>query len=233
MNQLRIAICDKDKHVHYLLQEVIGFFMNKHAIEFEIDVYSLGKDLALEAEKFDIIFLDIILPDFVGYEIGKRIREKNKACKIIIVSASGLMKEAFHINAFRFIEKPIKLELVEEALRSLKLTALGKELIKLYENRKIVEVRQNEIQYMEAYDSSTEFVMSGRKLRRDISLKSLTKILDERIFIQLNRKQIINGLFMTEYKDGILCIDNQEFRISRRRKREVEQFLKEIKKYNR
>lgn len=233
MNQLRIAICDKDKHVHYLLQEVIGLFMNKHAIEFEIDVYSLGKDLALEAEKFDIIFLDIILPDFVGYEIGKRIREKNKACKIIIVSASGLMKEAFHINAFRFIEKPIKLELVEEALQALKLTALGKELIKLYENRSIVEVRQNEIQYMEAYDSSTEFVMSGRKLRRDISLKSLTKILDERIFIQLNRKQIINGLFMTEYKDGILCIDNQEFRISRRRKREVEQFLKEIKKYNR
>lgn len=214
MNKLRIAICDNEKHVHYLLQEEIGLFMNKHVIEYEIDVYSLGKDLALEAEKYDIIFLDIILPDFVGYEIGKRVREKNKACKIIIVSASGRMKEAFQINAFRFIEKPIKLELVEEALQALKLTVLGKELIKLYENRRMVEVRQNEIQYMEAYDSSTEFVVSGRKLRRDISLKSLTKILDEKIFIQVNRKQMVNGLFMSDYKDGILYIDNQEFRVS-------------------
>lgn len=228
-----IAICDGDKYVHYLLQEAICYFMNKHEIVYEVVIYSLGKELISEVERFDLIFLDIVLPDFDGYEIEKWIREKNKACKIIIMSASGRRKEAFHINVFRFIEKPIKIGMLEEALQALKLTALGKELIKLYENRRIMEVRQNEIYYIEAYDSSTEFVVSGRKLRRDISLKSLTNILDKRIFIRINRKQMVNGLFITEYKDGILYIDNCEFRVSRRRKREVEQFLKEFKKHDR
>lgn len=233
MKKMMIAICDADKYAHYLLQEAICYFMNKHAVEYEIVIYSLGKELISEAEKFDLIFLDIILPDFDGYEIGKWVREKNKSCKIIIMSASGRRKEAFHINAFRFIEKPIKIGILEEALQALKLTELGKEVIKLFENRRIVEVRQNKIYYIEAYDSSTEFVVSSRKLRRDISLKSLTNILDKRIFIQINRKQMVNGLFITEYKDGILYIDNCEFRVSRRRKREVEQFLKEFKKRNR
>ncbi|KAB1435900.1 LytR/AlgR family response regulator transcription factor [Candidatus Galacturonibacter soehngenii] len=233
MKKMMIAICDDDKYVHYLLQEAICYFMNKHEIEYEVVIYSLGKELISEVERFDLIFLDIVLPDFDGYEIEKWIREKNKACKIIIMSASGRRKEAFHINVFRFIEKPIKIGMLEEALQALKLTALGKELIKLYENRRIMEVRQNEIYYIEAYDSSTEFVVSGRKLRRDISLKSLTNILDKRIFIQINRKQMVNGLFITEYKDGILYIDNCEFRVSRRRKREVEQFLKEFKKHDR
>lgn len=228
MKKLNIGICDGERYFQNLLQSMIYDYLSENEMECNLFFFSSGEELLLKAAELDVIFLAILLPQQDGYEVGMRVREVNKECKIIIVTATGRFQEAFKINAFRFIKKPIKKEEVEEALQALEIKILGKGIITLYSNRKTVEVQQNEIHYIEAYDSSAEFVLKERKLSRDISLKELNKIFDKSIFFQVNRKQMINILYIKEYKNGVITINEKEIMVSRRRKKEFEQFLKEF-----
>jgi two-component system nitrogen regulation response regulator NtrX len=94
----------------------------------------LGLKLA-EQEAPDLVFLDVRMPQLDGLEVLKRLKEKDAALPVVILSGHGTVKtavEAVKLGAFDFIEKPPDSERILIAARN----ALGQKRL-AEENRRL------------------------------------------------------------------------------------------------
>lgn len=223
MEKIVIGLCDDQPAVTEELKSLVFHYSCQTGNEVEILSFFCGEDAVESLEKLHILFLDIEMPGIDGIEVGKIFREKNKDCKIIMATGrDDRYKDAFKISAFRFVTKPFVKAEVEEALEAVFKTFIGMECIQLYENRRIYDVRQKEIECINAYDGYIEAVVRGRKMRRDISLNKLEQLLDARMFFRISRDCIINLHFVSDYQKGIAYIGNDKKIVSRRKRREFE-----------
>lgn len=101
----RLLVCDDEEPIRLLLTESLQDI-------YDIVEASNGKDalsLALR-EHFDLVIMDIKMPQVHGLEAIERIREKDKRIPIIIISAYRPMEDDIIVrtsNVAAFITKPI------------------------------------------------------------------------------------------------------------------------------
>lgn len=223
MGDFKIAICDDEWIIVEQLNGMVSECIEKKGIEYSINTFLSGMDIIQSEIIFDLIFLDIEMPEIDGIEIGKRIRKNNYKCKIIMATSRvERFKEAFQLDAFRFITKPFDKSEIKEAIDAVLATKLGMEEIELYLNRNAYKVQQRSIKYITTYDSISEFIIKDKILRRDISLDSLENILDERLFFRIHRKMIVNLGFVTHYNQGIISIGEKEIKVAIRKRKAFE-----------
>lgn len=226
---LQIAICDDFLEQTLALQKYIHEYCERNNVEYKLSLYTAGDELLSNAEKFHIIFLDIEMPGLDGIETGRMIRHLNGSCRIIMETVMvERMKEAFFIEAFRFIVKPVGQAEVEEALNACMRKVLGSGSVPLYYNRIVHKVHQSEIQYVVTYDSYSEYRVKNRMLRSEASLRELETQLDKRLFFRIHRKYIVNMAQVQSYRNGIIHMRDIELPVARRKKKEFEQAYMEF-----
>jgi two-component system, OmpR family, response regulator ResD len=102
--QARILVVDDEERIRKLLR----MYLNRE--EFEIDEAADGKmalDKALH-NSFDLILLDLMLPEMDGIEVCRRLREK-KATPVIMITAKGEETnrvQGFEVGADDYVVKP-------------------------------------------------------------------------------------------------------------------------------
>ena len=108
---IKIAFCDDDSAVLSDLHELLALYRaekNK-----EIDDYTFHSPLDLIAEiergtRFDILFLDVLMPGQNGIDAATEIRNYDKNAKIIfLTSSSEFAVQSYTANAFYYQLKPI------------------------------------------------------------------------------------------------------------------------------
>lgn len=224
-----IAVCDDRVEQTEELQQYITGFCDRENVEYHLNVYTSGEALLEDVERMEIIFLDIEMPQLDGIATGKAIRAKNRSCKIIMATCMvERMKEAFYIEAFRFVTKPFDQKEVEEALEACLREMPGNRNMELYYMRNRYQVRQSEISYIVTYDSYCEYLVGDKILRSETSLRELEKELDSRLFYRIHRKYIINMAKIESYRNGKVKIKGDDIPVSRRRKKEFEQAYMEF-----
>lgn len=91
----------------------------------DVKAVANGKDALAEIQNspYDILFLDVNLPDANGLDIMKIVREKSPSTRIIIMTAvdlnDGQMKY-LHNNAGFFLPKPFDLEEVRSLVKRIR-----------------------------------------------------------------------------------------------------------------
>ena len=225
---LRVGICDDEPLIIEALQRTILEIADKNGWGISISCFESGRALLEAVDTLEAVFLDIDMPELDGIETGKRIGEMNQECKIIMAtSREDRYKDAFRIQAFRFVTKPFDVDEVEEALQAVFRTQIGMETIELYEQRNSYQISQRDILYITAYDGYSEFVVSGRDanriLRKDCSLLELEQELSKELFFRVSRQYIVNLSEIKEYKRGGILMKDKKIVISRRKKKEFEQ----------
>ena len=225
---LRVGICDDEPLIIEALRRIILEIADKNGWEISISCFESGKELLEAVDTLEAVFLDIDMPELDGIETGKRIGESNQECKIIMATGrADKFKDAFRIQAFRFVTKPFDENEIEEALQAVFHTQIGMEMIELYEKRNSYQIPQRDISYITAYDGYSEFFVSGRDtdriLRKDCSLSELEQELSKELFFRVSRQYIVNLGKITEYAKGSIHIQGKKIVISRRKKKEFEQ----------
>ena len=85
---------------------------------------------ALQDKDFDLVFLDIKLPEISGTEVLRRMRKMNKTSPVIIMTAYPTIKNAVEctkLGAVAYLQKPFTTDRLHSLLADLKLTAKASE----------------------------------------------------------------------------------------------------------
>lgn len=105
----------------------------------------------------------------------------------------------------------------------------GEDIIKLNYKRNYYNVRSESIEYIRAYSGESEFKVNEHFLRKKISLNDMEECLNEDIFFRVNKSYIVNLLWITDYREGIVSIGDMEIPVSKRRKKKFEKSYMEYK----
>jgi len=85
-----------------------------------IDLAANGRSaLELSCKKYDLIFMDIKLPDMTGIEICKILRDKGESIPIIALTTESIDIKQYCFNAGMndFLQKPVSIEVLNSVLQ--------------------------------------------------------------------------------------------------------------------
>ncbi len=220
----RVALCDDQEYILVQLKKLLCEIFKKKDCQYVIEAFSSGEELISKNEYYDMIFLDIEMPGMDGIQAGEIIRQRNTECKIIMAtSAVERYKEAFHIRAFRFVTKPFVADEIEETVDAVLSLKKDDDSIELYYQRILCKVKLKDIQYIQAYNGYSEFLVGNRIFRKEVSLNNMEELLDMQFFSRIHRQYIINMRWITSYDNGEVKVGNQVIPVSKRKRKEFEQ----------
>lgn len=223
MEEIVIGICDDQIiAVNEIKSIVLNYFQQKNK-KVKIMTFLSGEEVVTNCELLDILFLDIEMPGMDGIKVGEHFLKKNNKCKIIMAtSREERFKEAFKIEAYRFVSKPFLISEIETALEDTLKTFIGVETVELYEDRRAYNITQKEILFVKAYDGYIEVLVKNRIMRKDISLSKMEEILDQRLFYRVSREYLVNLYLIKKYKRGVINIGDYEIKVARRKRKDFE-----------
>ena len=194
---MKIAVCDDDKKI----REQISSMIKRQAPDSDICQYASGEDMISAGIDHDISFLDIEMGDISGIELAKWIRKRQeksgKRSIIIFVTAfREYMEDAFDVNAFHYLVKPIKEKKFDKVFqRAVKEVVTGDErrekyiIVKDGESKRKLLLR--EIQYIESSDRKVVFHMDNGLTETYARMYDLENELGD-LFFRTHRCYIVN-----------------------------------------
>lgn len=95
---------------------IIKDYLFKHNVMGSINYFNNAKDL-LRQPIYDVYFLDILIRDINGIELGKILKQKNEKCEIIyITDQCNYGPQTYEVKAFNYLLKPINIEEINDTL---------------------------------------------------------------------------------------------------------------------
>lgn len=224
---MKIAICDDSRIILEYMSEKIKTIFYQKKYNVSIVSFNNSKDLikSLRNEFFDVIFLDIDMPGFNGFEVAKKIKDSVAASSIIFISnLEGSVYESIQFNPFRFIRKSHFEEEIYDAIDALikNLECLNKNLIISLPNEKI-KLYPHKIIYIECNDKILKVVSNSEIIELRYKLKDIETLLEKYGFIRIHKGYLVNSKYIYRInKAGEITLESGEkLLVSKRRIKEV------------
>lgn len=208
--QLKVAICDDDA--------IICEDTQKRILELKpdyiIDIYHIGEEILMTDKVYDIVFLDIEMPGKNGICIAKELRAKKYSGHIIfLTSHTCFMPEAFKVKAFRFLEKPIKMEeLVETLVESEKEIFMDKQIIVTDYGTEVL-LNISDIIYVEVQKNKTMIYTLHEVLTTNYTLKYWIQTLGTIDFFQVHKSYIVSLRYIKMFDVDYLILHGTDVKI--------------------
>ena len=222
---LKIAICDDEKIFLMIIESIIKEFLEDRKIDFKIDCYQKSIVLLEEISWFDIIFLDIDMPEIDGLEIAREIRKRNTKTKIIYVTSyTDYMRCAFEVHAFEYITKPFEarklIDIMTEALDYLKQEDTEQvKTVTLRTRQGIQSILLQDIYYFEVKNHCVTTHLKDEKLILvNMKLKELAQLLEDDDFIYCHRSYLLNLCCVKRIESkNVVLLNGQRIPISQKK----------------
>nr|1NY5_A Chain A, transcriptional regulator (NtrC family) [Aquifex aeolicus]1NY5_B Chain B, transcriptional regulator (NtrC family) [Aquifex aeolicus] len=147
---MNVLVIEDDKVFRGLLEEYLSMKGIKvESAERGKEAYKL-----LSEKHFNVVLLDLLLPDVNGLEILKWIKERSPETEVIVITGHGTIKtavEAMKMGAYDFLTKPCMLEEIELTIN------------KAIEHRKLR--KENELLRREKDLKEEEYVFESPKMK--------------------------------------------------------------------
>jgi len=201
--EYRILICD-DLQLHDdILEKHINNCLKEKTVKYVCDKTTSGIN-AIEMytkQKYDMLFLDIDMPDCRGIEVAEKIFDIDPNAIIIYVTAYPQYAEkAYEQYAFQYITKPInefRLGIILwKAIEKIEKDILynnDQSFFILRKNSKDIKIMNRDVIYFEkVINYITVYMEAGQKLNIRITLKEIENIVNMKMYLRCHNGFIVN-----------------------------------------
>ena len=211
-----ICILDDDRRSFSTYAAAVKSCFEEFGVSANIDVYDSADSLRkrLSSVRYDVMFLDIDMPQEDGIEFAKSLRKKNDAVPIIFVTArEERMFEVFSVQPFGFVRKGKFLSDLREAVR-LFLEAnpdFATDIIMFETASGAFSVNVKQIVYIENISHSQ--ILHVKDDQR-VEIRSRMVDLEDRLvakgFIRIHKGYIVNHRFIKRIDVNDVILTNDE-----------------------
>lgn len=222
---MKVAVCDDNKVMLEFISRNVDENLTSLDVVHEMSNFENGTGLISQHEKtpFDVVFLDIRLPDIDGFEAARLVKSTSEKTQIIFITTeSSLVYDSFDYHPFYFIPKG-KPEFLIEKIQSV----IGKLIDEINDNWTIcLDLPHNEKKYVDtnsiiyilSKSNYIDVVCKEEIIRIRLKLDDMLKKLPIKSFVRIHNRCILNMRYLGRIDNGrckaVLC-DETELDISR------------------
>lgn len=170
---------------------------------------------------YDIIFLDIEMPNIDGISVCRKIRQLSKDALVIFISnKEELVFQTFEVQPFRFIRKSELKELCPSLVDSIinELKRRSPQTFTIIENNggDVLSFDARNIIYVEAQRKECKIVTTSGEATVKMKLMDLEEKLESFHFVRIHRSFLVNMDYIFRItKNSIILTSSEELPISR------------------
>lgn len=191
---IQIAFCDDNQaelqHIRDLLQQLRPFDDN-----YEVTVFSSGEEL-LRSEKrpFDLLFLDVQMPELNGYDTAKRIRETDQNTVLIFLTGvAAPTVEVFQVSPFRYLMKQMDAAtIVKELTAAFEEVSRKTQVITLRSGSDLVRLNISSVLYLTIAGRWVELVTDHGRQELRLKMAEMYDLLAPHGFSFSHKSYLVN-----------------------------------------
>ncbi len=237
---MRVAVIDDEGLFRMQLKMMVEKVSKSRSLHFEVEEFESGQLFveALKDRRFDIVFMDIYMPDMDGLETAKKLREMSDKTFLIFMTASDEhYPDAFSLHAFDYVTKPFTVDRIDHLICEIVAhTPIDAIFIKITVGsvderiylKNIVSVTTDG-HYLEIHKDD------GTSSRIRLTSGEFIKMTGEdKRFLMINRGIIINMDYIDRIDGADVYLDDRTvFPISAKRVAEIKQHIQDYQFANR
>ena len=230
---LEIAIIEDEEKEALRLGGFLDRFSRESGIELNYKwIDNASAFLEQYQFQYDLVFMDIRMPDIDGMAAAERLREMDSAVMLIfITSLAQYAVQGYAVDALDYILKPVSYAAFALKMqRAVDRCAQRREhWLLLNTNSGAIQLREFELCYVEIFDHHIRYHTRQANYDAYGTLKSVERTLPCHSFFRCNNQCIINLRYVSRLEGSTVVVDGREFPISRMRKKA---FLAQLHRYS-
>lgn len=224
---IKIAVCD-DEPVYRKSMEVMcrTFFEEKKGESCleempDIDVFPSGREVIASDKEYDILLLDIEMPERDGISVKEYFETHRKQTRIIFMTShKERVMEAFGKNVVSFLVKPFCEETFQKVMQKTVSDICGA-VLEIEEGGASFLIPVKQIKYIEAQDKYTVAVTETGEYLMRRTMKFWEEVLPCQDFCRIHKSYLINLEYFEKKGDAVRLDKGKTVKLSRLRKDEV------------
>ena len=201
----KVAICDDEMTSLIINKALTERILEEEHIEYEIttfeDMPSMIRGVLDENADFDLLLSDILAVGMNGIEAAEEIRRLGDKLPIVFISSTAdYALDGYRVNALRYIQKPVQIDKLKEAILEARASSLSKanEYLSFQVADRFYKVNLDDIIYLESMGRDTHVVTKTETICVHAKFSDMEEKVPSNRFIRCHRSYIIN---LSEVKD--------------------------------
>lgn len=206
-------IIDDDLLYANILREEVKLAAQQVHMDIDITIADTPLVCLESTQPYDIYFLDIVMPEFSGIDLVKRLRERYIDKEFIFVSSyTQYMRTSIFVKPRAYIRKEYLQSDLDETFSVLKsIFAKDKVELLIRDNCKNVRIKPQEITYLKSHEHYVNiYDKSGNMSMVRNTLKQLELQLKEHEFLRIHLRYLINMNYIEDYYKHKILMKNGE-----------------------
>lgn len=229
MEKLYLAICDDDANILSVVSGAIVSAFRRHGVAAQVELFRRAVDLEreLRAKDFELLFLDIDMPDLDGITFAKRLRAGNSRTDIIFISSrEDKVFDALRTAPSGFVRKSRFLEdvsaVIDQWMKQRPRAERTKLLVQSREHTWNIPL--DTVLYIEGNDKTQ--LLHASNLAEPVLVRRSMQDLEEALapsgFLRIHKGYLVNYKFIRRLENAEAVLTNGErIPLSRRRIQEI------------
>lgn len=225
---MKIAICDDDYSVCRFIENILLEYGKLKHIHMDVEVTQSKKTLFDDFEEdTDMLFLDIMLPDSTGVEIGHFLRKniKNVDLQIIFISSNpDYALDLFKIRPMDFLIKPFTENDIVEILDEYFTTRMSQVKYFSYKSKQTTgKILYSDIIYISSNIRKINiFLKTGQTITLYGKLSDIANVLPKEHFLRIHQSYIVNKHFILKCQfDFVQMMTGEKIPISKNYRKDI------------
>lgn len=219
---MRIACIDDEKNFRDVIKEFLNRYAEEEHCQYNVEFFDSGMNFLLKKRDFfNILFVDIDMPEMDGMRFANKVRAYDEKCLIVfITNLQNYAIRGYEVNAFDYILKPLSYPIFKKKMDRILTAVLRNSYESIiftvgFQKKKVLI---NDIVYIETYKHKVLYHLISEDIEQRGSMTDTYEALKNHGFELCNSCYLVNLKYVEKIdSDLVIMTGNIQLHISRPR----------------